>query len=129
MTNNRTLRTPEADELRQACLDAAARISEAIGHPVSSPVCVTDWTYLRGTWRLSYVWLIPGEGLKLEPGKTAVANWGFRVTLDGRHCELAAWTAMGRNTFEQTGYIETRRLNDMLSLAFGIEQYEPPVRF
>jgi hypothetical protein len=128
MPTDQKLRNPEADKLRRACQDIAARISEAIRCPVST-ASVTDWVSLRGTWRLSYVWLTNGDGEKLLQGQTAAHNWGFRVTLDGRRCELAAWTAIGRNTFEQTGYIETRRLNDMLSLAFGIEQYEPPVRF
>jgi hypothetical protein len=77
------LREPMADELREACTQAAARLSTAFGAQVA--MSVPDWHLMRGEWRMSWSWLLKCQ---VPLGQL---NAGFRVTLTGRRCTVGVW--------------------------------------
>lgn len=108
----RQLRSPDADKLRAACAAAADRLSRALG--ASPAMTVPDWNCHRGTWTMSWSWLLP-KGW----GRLGVKNMGFRVITDGRQCKAETW-AMYLGSLTADGFLPESTLNEFLDLSFGV---------
>lgn len=103
------LRGPQLDELRAACAESASRLSGAFG--CEAATSADDWTAMGGVWRMSWTWLLRRPG-----GDAPKASVGFRVTFDGRHCRVEAWSPLATGSISEAGCLAPGRLSLMLDL-------------
>lgn len=108
----RELRTPETDQLRDILAAQADRRSGQFGKgPIHNPV--KEWLYLRGEWKIAYAWLVEDDG--------RVLNRGFRVTVRGlSRCTVEAWGDGSRVTMDyHRGLPDAEQVTRALNLVFG----------
>lgn len=108
------LRSPVTDMTRSDLAAIATLVDAHFGVRHAESASITDWHFHVGKWRMTWVWLIPGqEGDPCE-------NRGIRISYAPGDCITEAWQYGRRVTLRESSPPLQETLASLVSLAFGV---------